>query len=133
MRKSLSVLLGSVIVLVPLALTGAPSPSDPDPKKVQESVDRLGSPDFSIREQAHQFLLEWGIRQPEGVLKLLPRETPDLEVRTRIEKLRREITLEAARRKAVELAGQDRRKADAIDAFFKNPSEDTFMEIRMAL
>ena len=96
----------------------AGDPAGPSREEVAKAVRELGSEDLAERGAAYQKILDWGARDPKGILPLLPAEDPDLEIQSSCERLRRAVPLEPAKRKALKEAGDDADLQKVIHALF---------------
>ena len=75
---------------------GASSPLEgvpPSAEEIARLVTKLGDPEYKIREESKQRLLDWGVTQPERLLALLPDKHEDPEIQIRCEDLRKRIFL----------------------------------------
>lgn len=106
----------------------------PAEAEVGREVRRLGHERVEEREIAQRRLLSWGRDHPEQVLRRLPENDPDLEVRARCDRLRREVPYEKARSRALDLAGGDAALRERVEALFAERTSSAvlaFMDVRL--
>ena len=125
----------AVVALTSLTLSGraeaGEAPPAPSQEALAEAVRALGDNDFQVRDGATEKLFTWGIDHPEAVLKALPPESPDPEVKFRCEELRRRMPWEGRRRRILGMAGngEDPLFREAVERLFDDPGAPTFDEL----
>lgn len=112
--------VASALLVLSVLLPGS-LPADPAVEEgVARAVAELGHPDLSKRERAARDLEALGRGNPSEVLRVLPREHPDPEVRAVCDETRRKLEVLLRVREALSLAGEDRLLSGWVSGLWEN-------------
>lgn len=116
-----------VLLLALLPASGA------EEAAVQAALRDLSDPKFEVREQASKALWMLGLESPDEILKRLPGEQAEPEVRERVAMLRKRIPGGASAKAAYTLVGADADAREALGVVLEAPGPESFAALAAKL